>query len=299
MLGTHPRSLRGCTGCELGVLPRKTGYHGKGRSVGPSLHTAICTQITSSWKPPSGLSHACPGKETRQCLARGCWRGRVRQPAPGIDVPWGKRHLQSGWQSLSQPCSWGHLGDRHQMPLPCLPTPFQADRALHNQPCPALRNPRSFHPSQRSHPPGVAEPDPAAGTAPGRTGQGSGHGTNARGHVLPAQPWLGPRGAALAALGGSAAGRVAPGLGCCGSRIPASLTQVLPAPLSRHRSPARLQLRPFLPGVANSSGWLRTYPGQHPAGARDGPEYPALPWEGRDHTDRAISKQFGHLQTGL
>lgn len=192
----------------------------------------------------------------------------MRQAAPGIDVPWGKRHLQSGWQSLSQPCSWGHLGDRHQMPLPCLPTPFQADRALHNQSCPALRNPRSFHPSQHSHPPGVAEPDPAAGTAPG---QGSGHGTNARGHVLPAQPWLGPRGAALAALGGSAAGRVAPGLGCCGSRIPASLTQVLPAPLSpitallvcssglSPRGCKQLGVAAHLPRAASrrSEGWAR------------------------------------------
>lgn len=134
----------------------------------------------------------------------------------------GKRHLQSGWQSLSQPRCWGHLGDWHQMPLPCSPTPFQADRALHNQPCPALRNPRSFHPSQHSRPLQVAKPGPAPGVAPGRTGQGSGHGINAGGHALPAQPWLGPAGAALAGLGGSTAGRVAPGLGCCGSLIPAS-----------------------------------------------------------------------------
>lgn len=190
-----------------------------------------------------------------------------------------KRHVQSGWQSLSQPHCWGHLSDRHQMPLPCSPTPSQADRALHNQPCPALRNPRSFHPSQHSHPPQVAKPAPAPGMAPGRTGQGSGHGINAGGHVLPAQPWLGPAGAALAGLGGSTAGRVAPGLGCCGSRMPASrrfsLSLISPS------QPCSLAAPAFLPGVANGSGWLCTHPGQHPAGARDGPEYPALPSLGR------------------
>lgn len=165
------------------------------------------------------------------------------------------------------------------MPLPCSPTPFQADRALHNQLCPALRNPRSFHPSQHSHPPQVAEPDPAPGMAPGRTGQGSGHGINAGGHMLPAQPWLGPRGAALAGLGGSTAGRVAPGLRCCGSCIPASrrlallpyLTITALLACSSGLSPwgcKRLGVAVPLPWAAScrSKGWARvsspSFPGR-------------------------------------
>lgn len=162
-----------------------------------------------------------------------------------------KRHLQSGWQSLSLPHCWGHLGDRHQMPLPCLPTPFQADRALHNQPCPALRNPRIFHPSQHSCPLQVAKAGPARGVAPGRTGQGSGHGLNAGGHALPAQPWHRGSGAGRAWRKHSWTCCTRPGML---RELHSCLTQVLPAPLSRHRSPARSQLRPFSLGLQTARG---------------------------------------------
>lgn len=140
----------------------------------------------------------------------------------------------------------------------------------------------------------------------GKPGQGSGHGSNAGCCTLSAQPWPGPAGgAALAGLGGSAAGRVAPGLGCCGSRIPAARAGFPCSLISPSTPRARLQLQPFSPGWQTARGGHAPTLGAgyhcpgHPAGARDGRGCPALPWEGKDHAGRAISKQSGHLQTGL
>lgn len=52
--------------------------------------------------PPFRLIHACPGKETRRCLTRGCWRGRVGQAAPGIDAPWGQE-APAEWVAEPEP----------------------------------------------------------------------------------------------------------------------------------------------------------------------------------------------------
>lgn len=160
-----------------------------------------------------------------------------------------------------------HLRAGYLTPAPCSPTPFTSRQgALHNRLCPqpraVLRNPRSFHPSQHSRPPGSANTGSCSWDgSQGRPGRGSRHGGGAGGCMLPAQPWLGAGGGAvpaLAGLGGSAAGRVAPGLGCCGSRIPAAragfpCSLILPSKLC---SAAALAL---LPGVANGLGCLCTY----------------------------------------
>lgn len=257
MVGTHPGFLRGHTGCELGVPPRETGHPWK-ESQSPVSILPFAASSPPAGNPTSGLS--TPVLAKKQGAARGGERGR--QPL-GSMLHGGKRHQQSGWQSLSEPRCWGHLGDRHLMPLPCSPTPFQADRPLHNQLCPALQSPRSFHRSRHSCPPRVAEPDPAPGMAPEEPGQGSGHGSSARGHVLPAQPWLGPA--------GSGAGRAwrKRSRTCCTRpgmlREPHTcLAQVFPAPLSRHRSPARLQLRPFSLGLQTARGGCAPTPGSIP-----------------------------------
>lgn len=222
-------------------------------------------------KPPSGFSMPVLAKKQDDAPRRAA-RGRKQGPKAsqtlGPTLQEGKRHLQSGWESPSQPHRRGHLCARHPTPAPRSLTPFASRQgALHNRPCPwpraVLRNLESFHPSWHSCPPALANTGSGSwdGTR-GRLGRGSGHGGSVGGRALSVQPWLGPGGGAalvLAGLGGSTAGRVAPGLGCCGSHIPATragfpCSLISPSKLYSVAAPA------FLPRVANGSGCLRTYP---------------------------------------
>lgn len=201
----------------------------------------------------------------------GCSRWGARdesQPDPGTDALRGQE-APAKWVREPKPAPLpGHLRARHPTSAPCLPTPFaRRQGALHNRPCPqpraVLQNPGSFHLSRHSRPPGLANTGSSSwdGTR-GRPRQGSRHGSSARGHALSAQPWLGPSGGAapvLAGLGGSTAGRVAPGLGCCGNLIPATHAG-FPCSLISPSKLCSVAALAFLPGVANGLGCLRTYP---------------------------------------
>lgn len=209
-----------------------------------------------------------------------------------------KRHLQSGWQSLSQPRCWGTSVTVTRCPchacqlLSKQTGPYTTGRAQHYE-IPGL----SPLPAQLPTSGGRARPSSWDGTREDGAGVWAWH-----------QRW-GPRApcTALAGPAGSSAGRARRKhrRTCCTRpgmlREPhACLTQVLPAPLSHHRSPAPLQLRPFSLGLQMARGGCAPTLGSIPQERGMGQSIqPFLPWEGRDHTNRAISKQFGHLQTGL
>lgn len=208
-------------------------------------------------------------------LHKGLLEGESEAGSTGIDVLW-VQEAPAEWVAEPEPTSLlGHLSDSHQMPLPCLPTPFQADRALHNQPCPALRNPRAFTPpSTAAHLRWLSQTQ-VLGWHQGGRGRGLGMAStlgatcslHSLGWARGERRWQGSAEAPPDVLhqAWDAAGA---------ARLPHAGS---PCSLISPSQPCSLAAPAFLPGVANGSGWLCTYPGQHPAGARDGPEYPALP----------------------
>lgn len=89
--GDMSQVLRDCTGCELDVLPREKGHLWKEKiSEAPNPQSPYCYlhPVHFPLETFFRLIRTCPNKETRQYPTRGCWRGRVRQAAPGIDVLW-------------------------------------------------------------------------------------------------------------------------------------------------------------------------------------------------------------------
>lgn len=192
-------------------------------------------------------------------------------------LPGTQRHLQSGWESPRQPCSDGHLRARLRTPAPRSPSPF-ASRQGTSRTRLALRNPRSFHPSRRSRPPGRLIPVPSPGMAAGGAGAGSGPGSSAGGRALSAQPWLGPGRARRRRWQGSAEAQpdvLHQAWDAAAAAYPPR-AQVLPAPLSRHRGWAGRRLWPPSPGLQTARGAHAPTPGAgcrgpgRSAGARDG-----------------------------
>lgn len=223
--------MRSCTSCDMGVHTQGVRTPTEGEGSWHSLSTVSlllsATNSAPAGKPPSCLAMPIVAKKEGNAPRWAPQGGETRadnQPDP--NTPWGQ---ETPAKQVGEPeLAWlpAPPRARQQTPAACPLTPFTSRQGtLHNQLCPqlALRNLGSLHPSRHSRPPRLANTGSGSwGGTRQRLKRGSGHSSSTGSHTLSAQPWLEPgEGAALAGLGGSAAGRVAPGLGCWGSRIPA------------------------------------------------------------------------------